>query len=199
MREARPGRLLSLAIEASRDELIDLDVDPGWTLAQRALIQITARLALSRASEVPEMLRPFLPMLLGRDAVPTSDGSDLSDAEAAQLMFGAEGRIPLIFTVEREVPYGFAVLIRTDWLVAGVTVDDLEDELTVFGIVEKVLPEGKAIPLERYVLPGLSRTLRRAAGNLRELLDELPGEPLQDDDLEFQGPGAVVRGIAIFP
>lgn len=188
---------MSLAIDESQHEIVDLDTEPDSQLPQRSIVQVTGQLSLSRASEVP-LIRPLLPMFLSRTQ--TESGSDeISDAEAAELMFGAEARHPVVLNIDSSADYALAAILSTDSIVPGNTFDDLEDDLTVFGTIEKVLPEGRAAPLDRYVLPGLNRALRRAIGDLSELLATMPGEPITPSDLLVEGPGALIRPIAIFP
>lgn len=194
---ARPARLLSTAIEGVRPELLDVDAHPDGALVQRGFIQVTGRLHLARVSEVPQMIRPMLPVLLSRTQ--QGSGGAISDAEAAGVMFGSETGHPAVLNIDAATDYTLAAVIRTDRLMPGNDVDDLEDDLTLFGVVEKLLPGGASTPLDRYVLPGLNRSLRRAVGDLSELLARLPGDPISAEDLVVAGPGALIRSIAIFP
>ena len=81
--------------------------------------------------------------------------------------------------------------------------DDLEGEATIFGVVERLIPVGSSCSLERYVLPGMNRTLRRAFPRdkllaMLESFSDTSGGSIAADGLDVDGPAAVVTPLAIF-
>lgn len=76
--------------------------------------------------------------------------------------------------------------------------------MTVFGLVDRLIPEGKTHSLSRYVLPGLNRTMRRAfdANGMRDLADnmsKLPGgREVDPNDLNIEGPAVLIKVAALF-
>lgn len=46
----------------------------------------------------------------------------------------------------------------------GSDIEDLVGEATLFGVVDRIVGEGRTFSLEKYLLPGMNRAARRVMG-----------------------------------
>ena len=89
------------------------------------------------------------------------------------------------------------VLVDPSLLFGAATIEDLDGERTVFGLVDKAVGDNQSLSLDRYLLPGLNRTARRALGGaelggLLESCGELMGRDLDESAISIQGPALLV-------
>lgn len=184
-------------------EAIDLVDDPEAALLLRHPVQVEGGLTLSTATEVGGLFARFLP-LLASQATTGSGGPDLSASEIAELMMAPSSVDHThIFELDGDVTSKFLLPVRPACLYGGAVMDDLEGEATIFGVVERLIPVGSSCSLERYVLPGMNRTLRRAFPRdkllaMLESLSDTSGGSIAADGLDVDGPAAVVTPLAIF-
>ncbi len=115
-------------------------------------------------------------------------------------MFGDSGSAaPVVMRCEPLGERHFIMVLDENCVETGRTLEDLEDELTIFGYMDRVVGEGQSVPLDRYLLPGLNRTLRRAAGDLSQMVQDAPGvKSIVPSDLVFDGPGGLIKAAAIY-
>lgn len=96
-----------------------------------------------------------------------------------------------------------AMIVREDWLQSGRSMDDLEGDLTVVGHIERIVGEGSSIELDKYLLPGLNRPMRRmlkSQGKLEGMFEDAPsGLAITTEDLSLAGPAVFLRPAAIYP
>lgn len=195
--KSRPSQLLELAITGLRasDQLIDLTVEPDTAISRRAIVEVTGDIQVSQISDVPALMRSFTALL------ETGGLTDVDDIppEFVQLLTGRAESGPLILTMDSDAS---SLLLRGDtkWLLEGKDVDDVEGELTVLAYVERVLSDGQSVALDRYVLPGMNRAMRRQFGReqVLDLLEQVAGNDASQL-LDFAGPGVVARPIAVYP
>jgi hypothetical protein len=180
--------------------LIDLEAEPDATLVHRQPIEVSGELALEPASEIGQLFALALPKMMG------AGSGDLSDSDIWELMAGSSLKsAPSIVMSLTHAETGKRFMMVLDPKnVRADDIEDLEGDMTVFGILDKLLPEGGSLSLQRYLLPKINRAARRAlsGANLQELLDssrELTGRSLSMSDLEFTGPGALLSVVAIYP
>ncbi len=194
--KSRPSQLLELAVTGLResDQLIDLTLEPDAAVSRRAIVEVTGDIQVSQISDVPALMRSFAPFL---------EAGGLTDAEEVppeflQLLTGKAESGPLILSMDSDAS-SFLLRGDTKWLLEGKEVDDVEGELTVLAYVERVLSANQSIPLDRYVLPGMNRPMRRQFGR-DQLLDLLSQVTDLDSSqvLDFAGPGLVARPIAVY-
>jgi hypothetical protein len=195
--KSRSSQLLELAITGLRDssQLIDLTLEPDTAISRRTLVEVTGDIQVSQISDVPALMRSFAPFL---ERGGFTDGDDIPP-EFVQLLTGTTKSGPLILTMNTDAS---TLLLRGDtrWLLEGKDVEDVEGELTVLAYVERVLSDDQSVPLDRYVLPGMNRAMRRQFG--REQVVELLEQVVDHDAsqlLDFSGPGVVARPIAVYP
>lgn len=98
--------------------------------------------------------------------------------------------------------HGRHVLLLLDAgnLLPGFDLHDLEDDLTVFGQIDSVVGRGDNYSLERFLLSGINRTMRRMVnvGDLLNSFSSVPGLALDPKDIHVDGPAVVIRPIAIY-
>lgn len=194
--KSRPSQLLELAVTGLRqsDQLIDLTLQPDTAVSRRVIVEVTGEIQVSQISDVPTLMRSFAPLL---------EAGGLTNAEEVpleflQLLTGKAESGPLILTMDTDAS---ALLLRgdTQWLLEGKEVDDIEGELTVLAYIEQVLSADQSVPLDRYVLPGMNRAMRRQFGRdqLLDLLSQVTNLG-SSQVLDFEGPGLVARPIAVY-
>lgn len=200
----RPVRAVNDVVDhLLADGAPDLVSVPDAELVLRHPIQVDGDLTLSTATEVGGLFARFMPLLAAQAAQGSGD-PDLSSAQAAELMLTAPTSDHIhIFELAGQPDTTFVLPVRPACLYGGAAMDDLEGECTVFGVVDRLVPEGASYSLERHVLPGLNRTLRRAfpRDKLLEMLQgfaQMSGGSVDANALEIQGPAALVTPLAIY-
>lgn len=194
-RAVTPSQLLELMLRELRDQgqLVDLVTNPMAAITKRSVIEIDGDITSSAISDVLELMKSFAPLMENG----VLDPGDMPP-EALDLMIGKSDRAPLILNMKGELQSLLLKGERTN-LVGSNEVDDLEDALTVLGYVEKVIEADRKCPLDRFVLPGMNRAMRRTFG--RETLLDLIETSTDDErppELDYTGPGIVVTPIAIY-
>jgi hypothetical protein len=205
-RAVRPVRFLNDTIDQllGAGEIIDLLSDPEAQFVHRAVIQLEGELEPSPATELGSLMSRFMPLLVAQAAAGQTDYQP-TDADVAQVLFApAPTDHPHVYSVDgiRSDVEIIAILDPAN-VHGGATMDDLEGEMTVFGMIDRLLAEDRTLSLEKYLLPGLNRTMRRAMGetSVPELLgslSDLPGYEIAADDLNVQGPAVLIKAIAIY-
>ncbi|MDQ1684611.1 MAG: hypothetical protein QOC82_1348 [Frankiaceae bacterium] len=204
--QVRPVRALNDVIDhlLQTGDVADLTAVPDAALLARAPLQVEGDFVVSPATEMGSLVGRFLPLLIAQAAQGAKD-FEMSDADAAQVLFAPP---PAAHThiyelvLERRVER-LVVLVDPGHMYGSATVDDLDGELTLFGIVDRLLPEATSFSLERYFLPGLNRTLRRALSGdqlvkMLEGFGAMTGEKVDAASLSIQGPAAVVSPLAVY-
>jgi len=186
--------------------LVDLAQDPEAALARFTVLQLEGDLGLSPITELAAILSAFLPSFI--EAAATGDKQFEPDfTQFAQAVMG-RGTAPEFAHVYDMDADGrdFMVMVDPRWLIGGTEPDDLEGDLTVLGTVDRLVEEGKELSLARYVMPTMSRTMRRAMGKKGEdgLVDVLKGfgdatgQEVNENPLIVTGPLVIVEPIAIY-
>lgn len=204
--QVRPVRALNDVIDhlLTAGDVADLTQEADAALVVRSPLQAEGDLVLSPATEMGSLVSRFLPVLIAQAAKGSQD-FEMSDADAAQVLFtpqpAAHTHVYELLLDEREER--FIVLVDPGHVYGSATVDDLDGELTVFGIVDRVLPPGASFSLEKHFLPGLNRTLRRALSGdqlvkMLEGFGEIAGEKIDAASLSIHGPAAVISPLAVY-
>jgi hypothetical protein len=204
--QVRPVRALNDVIDhlLTAGDVADLTQTGNAGLVVRSPVQAEGDLVLSPATEMGSLVSRFLPLLIAQAAQGSQD-FNMSDADAAQVLFApqpaAYAHVYELVLDEREER--FIVLVDPSHVYGSATVDDLDGELTVFGIVDRLLPPGASFSLEKYFLPGLNRTLRRALSGdqlvkMLEGFGEMTGEKVDAASLSVLGPAALISPLAIY-
>jgi len=204
--EVRPIRLVNDVIDfmLAEAELIDLTVDAEAQLLQRSVVQVEGELVPSPATEIGSLLSRFFPLLTAKYAAGESN-PQLSQQDIALILTPQASAEIQVYDLQLEISdRNFAILLDPSHLIEGRELDDLEGERTVFGLVERLIPEGSSYPLARYLLPGMNRSLRRRAevsGAWDELVKgfgEMMGQQLDMGALSVDGPAAIIQPVAIY-
>lgn len=200
----RPVRALNDVVDRLLldEALADLTQDPVHPVSRRSVVQFDGLLELSSLTEVAAMLTALMPALLNQ----ASSGSESLEAPESILTEIFLGGPPtnVVHVFESEVgTYRFLVMVNPENLFGSRTIDDLDGEVTVLGTVDRVVPEGTSASLERYVMPNVSRSVRRAmAGDgLAEMLrgfGEAFGKPMDGSSLSVAGPAVLLTPVGIY-
>ena len=205
--DLRPVRLVNDVIDSllASEEATDLIVSPDGPLTSQAPVQLEGTLSLSPATEIGSLVGKFLPLMLAKYAQGESDPA-LGNEDLARLLSDPQSEGAQVYDVEttETSDLRFVLILDPNNMAEGRDCDDLEGEFTIFGIVDRLLSERNALSLTRYLLPGMNRTMRRAIGkgsSLDDLLtafSSITGQTFDSSVLSVQGPGAVIKPLAIY-
>jgi len=189
------NRLLD-ALAASGDVTTDLTTG---AIRRRQLVELDGDWQISPATDVGSLLTAMVAMIAQN---PSALESSKPPAELYSLMTAgpARGSVVLNATLDGPDEMRVLVLLESGYLVGQTSLDDLEDERTVFGQVDAIVAEGSHYSLEKFFLSGFGRPLRRAI-SVEQLLEGMQsgfGRPMTLNDLNIDGPLVVVKGIAIY-
>lgn len=204
----RPVRLMNDLIDhiEGTGDIVDLDVDPEATVVSGAVVLIRGDLAPSAANEVGGIMARFLPMLLAMFARGDTE-FEPSEAElaAAFLTEPAEVSTQLFDISEDSVVQGRRNLLIADprGLRGTATLDDLEGEQTIVAHVDRIVRPQQELTLDKYLLPGLPRTLRRVIGRdelvgMVKGFEDVIGREIEPHELSLKGPALLLKPLAIF-
>jgi hypothetical protein len=204
----RPVRLMNDLIDhiEGSSELVDLDADPEAAVTNGAVIQVTGDLTPSAANEVGGILARFLPLLMAQVSQGATD-FEPSQAELVQaFMANGDAQHPHLFDIAEDSPVEgrSSVLVLDPAALRGsATMDDLEGEQTVVAHVDRIVRPRQELSLDKYVMPGLPRIVRRSLGktglmDMLSGLDKVIGREVGPDDLTIQGPALLLKPLAVF-
>lgn len=172
---------------------------PTSAITRHQLVELDGDWEISPATDVGALLTGMVAMIAQN---PSALESSEPPAEFYSLVNSepARGSVVLNATIDGAEQAHVVVLLDSGRLVDRTSLDDLEDERTVFGQVDAMVAEGSQYSLEKFFLSGFSRPIRRAI-SVEQLLSgtELSlGKPMTIDDLKIEGPLVVVKAIAIY-
>lgn len=204
----RPVRLMNDLVDsmAHQQDLIDLDDDPEAALANGSIVQVTGVLQAAAANEVGAIMGRFLPLLVTQAAAGATE-FEPTDAELAKLLLADSTESgPQLFDFDPDAPVeGRRCLVFLDpaYLYGSATLEDLEAEQTLVAHVDRLVKPDSEVNLDRYLMPGLPRAVRRAMGRdgLGEMvsgLDKVLGREIDPDELTVNGPALMLKPLAVF-
>lgn len=174
--------------------LVDLDRHPDADLREAHVVVATGRLQQLPATTAAELLQLSAP-LLQRAA---SNGS----ATIAERPEVDEGQAPVVVAIQH-AHSDRQLLMTLDRSALRDFDGSPVEEVTLVGVVERVLDSRDTLSLDDYLAPHLTDTSRRAIGD-RSVTDvviklsEITGEDVPSGrDLAFQGPGAQVSAASL--
>lgn len=210
--QTRPVRAMNDVIDEliEKDQLVDLSHDPESPVSQRDVIQLDGDFSVSRATEIGAIMSVLMPTLLSQ-AADGREELDMTDEVKGTLLSAFVGErkpsegVMHVFDIDSDVPDTKVVLLADPaHLFGSNSLDDLEGERTVFGTVDRLVSDGRSYSLERHLLPGLNRTLRRhlkAQGGLSGMVESFKsfmGSEVDASALEVPGPALIVTAVAIY-
>ncbi|HET7415656.1 MAG TPA: hypothetical protein VFI97_08185 [Arthrobacter sp.] len=168
-------------------------------ITRHQLVELDGDWQISPATDVGALLASMVTMVAEN---PTALDSSEPPAEFYSLMNSEPTRGPVVLdtTLRGAGQMHVLVLLDSGCLVDRVSLDDLEEERTVFGQVDVFLPEGSQYSLDKFFLSGFSRAIRRSisAEQLLSGMGPSLGKPMSIDDLKIDGPLVVIKPIAIY-
>lgn len=180
---------------ATADELSDLQ---AGTVFKRQLVELDREWQVSPATDIGDLLEGLVRLMVSN---PAAMDSKEMPPEAMSLMAGESARGTVVLETEEKDAEGrsIIVLLSADDLTAKSTIDDLEGDRNVFGLVHEIVPEMKQYSLEKVFLTGFSRSIRRAF-NTKDLLSLAAAlnRPISEDDLAVPGPLIVIKAVAVY-
>jgi hypothetical protein len=203
----RPVRLMNDLIDhIEGSEMVDLDAEPEAAVTNGAVVQVTGDLTPSAANEVGGILARFMPLLMAQVSRGNTDFQP-SQAELMQaFMADGDAQHPQLFDIAEESPLegrSSVLVLDPTGLRGSATLDDLEGEQTVVAHVDRIVRPQQELSLDKYLLPGLPRVVRRSLGkkglvDMLSGLDQVIGREVGADDLTIRGPALLLRPLAVF-
>jgi len=169
--------------------------EADWSAVRRELVLIEGEAAQSSITGVGTLLATLLPAMAPTLA---QDTPGMPTEFIAQLLGGASTARPLLFElVPADAPVRVMLQLDGGKFHRDATPDEVTGEVSVFGVVDQLVPEGSFLDLSRFLLPGVNRVARRAIDekSIRDLLAKL-GQP--DAELAVDGPVWLVKPIGVF-
>ncbi|QYN38099.1 hypothetical protein K1T35_13200 [Pseudonocardia sp. DSM 110487] len=203
--ELRPVKLFNDII----DELVvsgracDLTQDPGQQLIHRSPVLFEGELELAPASEIGELLGKFLPLMLDALARGQTDFRPSNEQLAQQFFHGSHESVPQVMKAEVEgASSDFYMILKADHYLDSSS-DDLVGDMAIFGLAERIIREGSSYSLEKFLVPGLNRSMRRMMGadGLEKMISGAPqiaNRTVSAEDLNIRGPAVLVNVAGIF-
>lgn len=195
----RPVKVLNDVLDAAlkNGEVKDCTVsEPDWSVVRRDLVQLEGEASLSDASAVGGILTELIPLMTPMLAQQNPGGPP---PEFIAAMLGANSaERPLLYDLAVEgAPVGCMVQVDPAWFHRNSTAEDIAGEVSVFGVVDQLVPEGAEFDLTRFLLPGMNRVARKAItpSSFSDLLTSL-GQG--NATLTVEGPLWIIRPIGIF-
>lgn len=204
----RPVRVLNDLLDhiESTGDIVDLDADPEAAVSNNALVLLRGQLSPSAANEVGGIMARFMPLLMTSFSKGQTD-FEPSEAEiAAAFMTESSLDTPQLFDIAEDSPLEgrrSLLVIEPLGLRGTSTFEDLEGDQTVVAHVDRMVRPRQVFSLDKFVLPGLPRAIRRLVGrnelaSLLEGFDELVGRKIDADELTLHGPALLLKPLAIF-
>jgi hypothetical protein len=203
----RPVRLLNDVIDnlLREDQVTDLTQDPESEILHRRPLLFEGEIKLSGAAKLATFIGPMIVQMLNQ-VRSGAEGFELDKAEFLGKFTStdpsSEPQVLIAQVDERDEK--FVMIVQPDYIIGNErSVEDVLGEQFIFGLVEKIVPPGRSYSLERYLLPGMNRNIRRMIpdGKMDELLEKLPEEiagTVGKDDVEIPGPLFVINVAVIY-
>ncbi|WP_149029425.1 DUF6414 family protein [Corynebacterium halotolerans] len=183
-----------------KDEVLN-HFDFGTGISKRQLVEVEREWELSPSNEVGGLLSRLIELFI---ADPSLLNEERPNNEVIASMLSPQtakkGQIVLQAVLEDEDAPQVLALLNAGHMVAGNDIDNLENELAIFGQVERVVGENRSFSLEKFYLSGLNRTMRRAISSDQLLagVAKMTGRNVDRSDLEMTGPLIVVKAMAAY-
>nr|WP_161269624.1 hypothetical protein [Amycolatopsis rubida] len=203
----RPVRLLNDVVDHISRETsgVDLTLNPDASVVHREPIIVEGVISPSPATKAAEYLEPMIPQLMEQAAAGATEMKLDQARFISSFSRNERSSNPKAYLIDpADRIEKFVVILRSDNLVGEeVSLEDILGEMTVFGLVEKVVRERSMISLEKYLLPGMNRSLRRllpdpVIADMLEKLSDTLKEDIDPEDLHVPGPAYVIDVAAIF-
>lgn len=205
--ELRPVKLFNDIVDSLTvsDTVCDLTSEPNVQIIHRHPVLAEGEVELAPASEVGEVMAKFVPMFTDMLASGRTDFQPSEQDVAHQFLRGEHEKASHVMRMEVEGnESALYFVLDPAKFAAGSTLEDLSGEMTVFGLAERIVREGSSYSLDRYVIPGFNRTLRRAMGKdvIRNLVNGTEalrgGSQIDAEDLDVHGPAVVLNVAGVF-
>jgi len=208
-RQARPVRAMNDVVDGLIQDggLVDLAGHPSLPVGQRDVVQLEGELALSPATEIGAVMAVMIPKIMMVVGTPGLDEEAIKTEAAREIILGggAGAGVPHIFSMDTEVPDTRVVVVADPAYLFGSTkIDDLDGEHTVLATVDQLVGVDRRYSLERHLLPGVNRSVRRAIqarGGVSSMIASssgLLGRNLDPEELQVNGPALVLTTVAIY-
>lgn len=165
---------------------------------KRQLIELDREWKVSAATDIGSTLEGLVRVMVSN---PAAMNSPEMPPEAMSVMAGGSTTGTIVLEADEEDSEGrkIIVLLTADDLLAKNTIDDLEGDRSVFGLVHDMVPQGKQYSLEKVFLAGFSRSIRRTL-KTKDLLSlgAVLNQPISEGDLDIPGPLIVIKAVSVY-
>lgn len=197
--KSHPADALNRLIDSlTRENELAVDFVDG--ARKRQLVELDREWSISPATEVGSILTSLVSSVVNN---PTLLQSHEPPTELLTSLIGnqsSEGKVVLDALPNSPEEHRVLVLIESENILGRSSIDDFEDERTVFGQVDTVVGAGASYSLEKFFLSGFNRSVRRSFNieNELEKFSPMVGREITASDLSVPGPLVVVKAIAMY-
>lgn len=184
-----------------------VNTDASSSIGKRSVVDFDGDWSVSPMTDTGALLAAFFRMFASNPAAFTSGASGQAAEDVPPEVFQilapgdnrANGPIVLNYEPSGDGEPNIVALLSSDHLIGGHTIDDLDGERNVFGVVDALVEPGRGYSLERFLLSGIPRSLRRTI-NADELLRTMPSLLRSDasPSLVLDGPLIVIKVVAVY-
>lgn len=195
---ANPFRVMNDVLDALEYSFIDLN-ENHEALNKGDLVIVEAELTLTATSEVGSLLGKMMPLMAaGGGVVDDSMKNDMLSAMVGGKNQPARQLYKLTELIDEQ---SVLVPVEGEHFFRQSSYDDLDRDVTIVAVVDRVVPSGSTRPLDTWLLPDMDRTMRRALkGSLDAMLATL--ETQMGIDVEgaktIVGPALEIRPLVIY-
>lgn len=206
--------LFTQLYDTAEDDLNKIDQSMSITtssVSRNELVEVTR---VFEVSPIHDIIDAMLEIINVMERAGISPGSDQESAEAMagmKSLFSPNGQqqrdIPLISERVKDDDAAVVFLLHPDYLLRTLEEIAQDQEVTLVGKVQQILPPGSSLDLVELlkVLPRSMRRGRGVGGSFRDVLasafsnaPDTIGGSLSADDMLIAGPAVVIAPLAIF-
>lgn len=203
-RSRSPISLLDEVLERAykQDHIV---VNAATPVSRNSLVEFDGDLRPSSATEFVDAISMALPMLPRLLADQTGTPAEVAMMQQVLTEIASPNNAALweLDHGQSDLPR-VLVKVRSQHLWPDQSMDDMDGEHTILGLVDQIVGEANEFSLERHLLPGINRATRRAMSGsaMEDMLASvmaIPGaNPAASTSLRIPGPLYVVSAIAVY-
>lgn len=199
----RPVKVLNEVIDRAllAQDLLDFTggANEVGAVSRRSLVQIEGVARLSAASDGAQVLSGFMSMVEDPQLAQFLNTGDTPLGLMQELLGGATGEEPVLFELDTDtVPVAVLFELQPGLFHRSAGMEDISGDLTLFALVDQLVPEGSELDLVRFLLPGANRAARRTLGReqLDDLLSKMPNQT--GGKAVVEGPAWLLKPVAVY-
>lgn len=175
-----------------------LNLGSGGLPQKRALMEFESEWSIAPATDIGNVMGKFMGVL-GQD--PSLIGNSDIPLSAVSAFLSAPSKSAILLEALEKVggTHRVFAIVDADHLTAGHTIEDLEGDRAVFGIVDSLTGEGSSYSLDKIYLSGMNRAMRRSFDKAK-IIEMAKGmnQTIDEADLSLIGPLVILKSISVY-